>query len=407
MFLLVHFSFNMLLLNHNRFYFRILLLFSLFTGYSCKKVEQIRKNQMMSSFDLIKEKEFLIHSITSVELLDYFPKEKLYLGYSNTNRGKEILLVDENGKVIISENMQGEGPEQHSSSFSSIGFSDEGNIWVMTSVEVLLYDRNLKLIDRFKYQPIDILYLYSLAKKFSYFNLDSFQNQITFATIPSGTSRFNPLSGNNFDQLMLFELYDRKSSTLRQFSPLSERQVTKEFLGLVGGFYSPVYDVNSKSSKLILTSSFDNQITIHDLSEGMAFIRIPILYEDPNSLPFPNKLKPEDLFQTPEGWLLSPKNQSIHQLDDDLFVLEYLSGVTINPFKKNQPEIDENPTQNRLILFNYNDQLSKDILIPERGVLMTTLPGNRLLVKSVDPKREDDFTRYLVYRIEEDASFSN
>jgi hypothetical protein len=361
----------------------------------------------MNSFRLKKENEFLIHNLTTVILLDYFADDKIYLGYSNTKEGKEILLVDESGKIILNKNMQGEGPDQHSSSFSCLGFSEKGDIWVMTSVEVLLYDRNLILLDRFKYEPTDILNLYSLAKKFFYFKKDPSQKDITFATIPSGTSRFNPQSGNYFDKLMLFELYDQKSSSVSQLSPLSERLITKEFLQFVGGFYSPVYSIKFNSSKLILTSSFDNEINIYDLTDGTSAVKIPIYYEDPNAVYPSQKLNSEDLLKTPENWLLSPKNQSIHQLDDDLILLEYIMGVSINPHKVNQSEIFEDPTQNRLILFNSKKQLSSDIIIPEKGIIMTSIPGNRLLIKSVNEEKEDDFTRYFVYSIEEDSSLIN
>ncbi len=392
---------------HNRFYSKILIFIFFFTEFSCQEKDSIQEDQFMNSFRLKKENEFLIHNLTTVILLDYFADDKIYLGYSNTKEGKEILLVDESGKIILNKNMQGEGPDQHSSSFSCLGFSEKGDIWVMTSVEVLLYDRNLILLDRFKYEPTDILNLYSLAKKFFYFKKDPSQKDITFATIPSGTSRFNPQSGNYFDKLMLFELYDQKSSSVSQLSPLSERLITKEFLQFVGGFYSPVYSIKFNSSKLILTSSFDNEINIYDLTDGTSAVKIPIYYEDPNAVYPSQKLNSEDLLKTPENWLLSPKNQSIHQLDDDLILLEYIMGVSINPHKVNQSEIFEDPTQNRLILFNSKKQLSSDIIIPEKGIIMTSIPGNRLLIKSVNEEKEDDFTRYFVYSIEEDSSLIN
>src|SRR5690554_5684275 len=75
------------------------------------------------SYHLEKEKEFLIHSLASVELLDYSTEDGLYLGYSVTPKGDEITLVNEDGEIVLSRNMQGEGPEEHVSNLSCLAFS--------------------------------------------------------------------------------------------------------------------------------------------------------------------------------------------------------------------------------------------------------------------------------------------
>ncbi|SFO16998.1 hypothetical protein SAMN04488519_104145 [Algoriphagus ornithinivorans] len=378
-----------------------ILLFTVSASFiSCNKILENSKNEIIHSYRLEKEHEFLIHSLTSVEILDYYPEEKIYLGYTYTANGKEILLLDESGKILLQKNKQGEGPDQHSANLSCLAFSETGDIWAMTSVEILLYDKNLKVKKRFKYQPSNILHLYTISKKFSYFKKDTSKSDITFATIPTGTSRFNPQSIRNFNKAKLFELYDQKSSSISEFSFLSERQITDEFLGLVGGFYAPIYSIDAKSSKLFLTSTFDGEITIYDLLKETLIGKISIKYEDPSAVDSSSKLKLESMSKTPDGWLKSPKNQSIHVLENGLFAIEYIREVLINPGHKNTAEISETIYNNRLILFNQKNQLSNDIIIPERGIIMTSLPGNRLLVKLVNPDKEEDFTRFTIYRIE-------
>jgi hypothetical protein len=375
----------------------------LFNGFfllvSCKGEIRDKEYPSLETYQLEKESEFSVNSLTNLELLDYFPKDKIYLGYSTTGKGKEIILVDESGQILINQNLQGEGPEQHSSNLSSLGFSETGNIWVMTGVEVLLYNQSLKLIERFKYQPGNVINLYSVSKKFSYHKNDSNSTNISFATIPSGTSIFHPKSYENFDQANLFEIYNQKTKSKIEFSPLNERQVTKDFLEIAGGFYGPVYFIDSEDSKLYLTATFDNEITIYDLSQQTMIDKITIYYADPRSVKLYEKLYIPDLAKTSKGWLETPKNYSIFKLDNGLFALEYNDKVSLNPNLTNQSEIFENIYQNKMLLFDQTGQLSKEITIPTRGMVMTGLPRNRLLIKLVYPDIEADFTHFEIYKI--------
>src|SRR5690606_10781305 len=106
-----------------------------------------------------------------------------------------------------------------------------------------------------------------------------------------------------------------------------------------------------------------------------------IYYEDPNAVKPPKPIGSHTLSSNAENWLITPMNKSIHTFDDGLIVLEYLEGALINPYPRKPllSEIHPDIYKNRLILFDQNRQLSRDIAIPERGVVMTSLPGNRLL----------------------------
>lgn len=365
--------------------------------FSCQK-EMGSSPEDFGSYHLEKEKEFLIHSLSSVELLDYYPEDRLYLGYTITHSGKEICLVNEDGEILLSRNLQGEGPEQYPSNLSCLGFSENGDIWAMTSMQVLRYDQNLKLLERFFYESKTTITLYSLLKKFSYFRKDTNRAEITFPVVPSGVGKYEP---GNYNKANLLEFYDQRQSYSKEIAPVSERRVTEEFYRITEGFYAPVYVLDAENAKLFMTATFDNEITVYDLNADSVAGSLDIHYEDPNAVEPPKPIGSHTLSSTAEDWLISPMNKSIHKLDDGLIVLEYLVKTLINPNPRNGllNEIHPDIYRNRLILFDQTRQLSRDLTIPEQGIIMTSLPGNRLLIKVVNPELEEDFTRYAIFMI--------
>ena len=359
---------------------------------SCQN--RAERPEHFGSYHLDKEKEFLIHSLASVELLDYYPPDGLFLGYTVTPGGNEISLVNEEGEILLSRNMQGEGPEQYPSNLSSLAFSETGEIFAMTSVHVLRYDQNLRLLERFSYEPKFMINLYSLLKKFSYFRKDTNRKGITFTVVPSGVSRYYASgSGSDYKAAKLLELYNQRDGSSKEIVPISERRITEEFYRTAGGSYAPVYVLDAETSKLFLTGTFDNEITIYDLKADTVVGGMDIYHGDPNAVEPPTPIGSHTLSSTPENWLLTPMNKSIHKLDNGLIVLEYLTGASINPYPRKGllNEIHPDIYRNRLILFDQSRQLSRDLTIPEQGIVMTSLPGNRLLVKTVNTEKEGGF----------------
>lgn len=369
--------------------------------FSCQ-TDRGSRPEDFGSYHLEKEKEFLIHSLASVELLDYSTEDGLYLGYSVTPKGDEITLVNEDGEIVLSRNMQGEGPEEHVSNLSCLAFSEKGDIWAMTNVHVLRYDQNLKLLERFSYTPNFMINLYGSAKRFSYFRKDTNRTEITFSLVPSGVGRYDQ-SGNRqyYKTAKLLEFYDQRLGGFEEIAPISERRITEEFLGILKGFYAPVYILDTETSKLFLTGTFDNEITIYDLNADSVAGSMDVYHGDPNAVEPPKSLGTRTLSSTSENWLLAPMNKSIHKLDNGLIALEYITGVSVNPHPGRNliAEIHSDIYRNRLILFDQNRQLSGDLTIPENGVIMTSLPGNRLLIKVVNPEKEEDFTRYAIFNV--------
>lgn len=392
--------------NHNSVQMNFISLITLFVVissiFSCQKSQNSSPEEGFASYKFEKEREFLIHSLSTIELLDYYPEDSLFLGYTNTHSGKEICLVKENGEIVLSRHMQGEGPNQYPSNLSCLGFAENGDIWAMTSVQVFRYDQELNLREKFTYESNHMITLYTISKKFYYYRKDPLSREITFPTIPSGVSPFNSKSFEKIQNAKLLDLYDQGQETVMEFAPIFERQVTEEFLRISGGVYAPIFMIDTIDFKLYLTSTIDNEITIYDLNTDTFSARLDIHHGDPSALEPSTKIKTETLTKNSEGWLLTPKNHNIHKLDQGIFALEYLMGTSINPnaIKGTQlGESKEDIYQNRLIMFDQNRQLSGDLALPVKGIIMTSLPGNRLLVRVENSEVEEDFTRYVIIRV--------
>src|SRR5690606_33868307 len=119
---------------------------------------------------LKQEKEFHIDSLYPVELVDYHPGDGLYLGYVEMrSKGVEVVLVDEEGEILVQKKLAGEGPEHYTASLNCLGFSDDGEILLETPFEVLRYDRDLKLKERARFQAGVQMYLSGNLRPFAYF----------------------------------------------------------------------------------------------------------------------------------------------------------------------------------------------------------------------------------------------
>jgi hypothetical protein len=379
----------------------ITILVVIISHFSCQKSQNSNPKEGFDSYKFEKEREFLVHSLSTVELLDYYPEDSLYLGYTNTPSGKEICLVKENGEIILKKNLQGDGPDKYGANLSCLGFTEDGDIWAVTSVQVLRYNQNLELLEKFAYKPNHMVNLYYFTERFQFYRKDSNSASISFPVNPSGRSR-NVFPFEDYSTAKLLELHDQSSKLSIEIAPISERKVTEEFIRVVQEFYAPVFFIDVNSFKMYLTATFDNQITVFDLAMDSVINSINIYYGDPNAVKPGSEISTNSLKYNAEGWLQSPMNHKMFKLDSNLLLLEYLSDVSIDPDPENgifSGSMHKDIFKNNIILFKGEHQISGDLTFPVKGIIMTSLPGNRLLVRVENFELEDDFTRYHLYRL--------
>jgi hypothetical protein len=356
---------------------------------------------LFSSFEFVKEREFLIHSLSTVELLDYHTETGMYLGYAHVQGGKEIVLVTADGQIELRRNMQGDGPDKYGATLSCLGFAENGDIWALTSVQLLRYNQKLELLERMPFKPINMVTLYYFTHKFQFVREDLNPNYIVFPVNPSGWSR-NVFPGEEYNSAYLLEFYKQMNEESIEIEPISKRNLTNDFLNVSSGFTAPVYLIDSLNHKLILTTAFENQITVFDLDDWSVIGNIDVYHGDPDAVYPTYKVDPSRLPTNAEGWLKTPMNLKMHLLDRGMFALEYVREASIDPNPEKGPfsgNMHKDVFKNYIILFDLERQISADLKLPVRGSVMTSVPGNRLLVKVDNPESEEDFSRYHLYRI--------
>src|SRR5690606_28389310 len=149
---------------------------------------------------------------------------------------------------------------------------------------------------------------------------------------------------------------------------------------------------------------FDNEITVYDLITGKLASEIKVVHGEFKAL----KQTPITKEDIPSYGRVSlgARNHKIFLLDQGLVVLDYIREIPYGTYEKkiaDDPSYHhfQDPAYHRLILFDGTKQLSEDLSLPPNGILKTSLPGNRLLMRLVNPDVEEDYIRYGIFKIVE------
>jgi hypothetical protein len=222
---------------------------------------------------------------------------------------------------------------------------------------------------------------------------------LSFITNPSGVRWYYGGKEKDFREGHLLEVYHPNTNSFYEMASVSERSIHNDLDKSVGEMYKPIYTVDRKDSRLYLTGTLDNEITVYDLNSNELVSRIAINHDDFNSLKtFPVKAENLPSFN---GTPLGSKNHKIHNLGNGLMALEYIRGIPYGTYERKKTEDPgyfhlADPDYHKLILFDQNRQLTSDLSVPPNGNIIMGLPNNRLLVKP-DLDKEEDFIRFDIY----------
>lgn len=354
-----------------------------------------------SQYKLTPINEFQINSLNDIDILDYSPVSKMYLGYMKSGQGERILLIDNTGEMVANKILKGEGPNQYVTNLNCMAFSEDGNIWLQTVTHLYLYDQSLSVIERTPFESTLNIQLYGKKEAFSYFSGDNQKSTYSFITNPSGSNSYIPNSKSNNE---LIEIYNPDKKELYRIASVSDRLIANKLdASMKSSLYFIVYSVDRKSHRLFLTTRLDDEITVYNLLTRQLESKVKIKHEKFDILNL-NSISVKDL-KSDGRESLNPRNHKIFSLDGNLAVLDYVTEI---PFGIYQQKKADDPSYthlqdsqyHKLILFNSEKQLSGDIKMPKNGKLMASLQGNQLLFKIVDPDVEEDFITYRVYKIE-------
>lgn len=360
----------------------------------------IMPSHTFAQFKLTKVEEFTINALSDLDILDYFPSKKIYLGFIKYPKGNDIALVNAKGEIITKKNLVGEGPNQSISHINCMAFSKDGDIWLQSATHFLLYDQELVLKERFSYPSSLGIQIRGRKEYFSYFYQDGMESGFSFITNPSNTNTF---SNNKELDKNLIEIYTPGIDKLFKIAPAAERKMYKRFSSsLISSLYFITYTIDNSNKLLYLTTRTDDEITVYNLKTHMLLSRLKVNHGEFNVLGV-NSISRQDL-PSIDGISLGAKNHQLFLLDEGQILLDYVKEIAhgiyeqkkaINPYYHHYND----PSFHRLILFDKKKQLSGDIPMPKNGHLMISLPGNRLLFKIKNPDVEEDFIRYEIYQM--------
>lgn len=353
-----------------------------------------------SQFKLTKVEEFKIESLSEIDLLDYYPSGKLYLGFKKTSKENDIVLVDPKGEILVVKDLLGDSPNQSVGHINSMAFSMSGDIWLQSATHVLLYNQNLVLKERLKYTSTLSIQIKGRKEYFPYFYKDGSKNGLSFITNPSGTNSFT--NNTQLDQ-KLIEIYALEKNNLFKIAPASDRAMYSRFSkSLLSSLYFIVYKIDNNRNKLFLTTRLDNEILVYNLNTHQLESRLKINHGEFKVLKL-NQISLTDL-PSVDRISLGAKNHQLFLLGEGLVILDYVKEIPEGIYEQkkkvnSQYHHYDDPAYHRLILFDQSKQISGDIPLPENGHLMLSMPGNKLLFKIIDPEVEEDFIRYEIHQL--------
>ncbi|WP_140166786.1 hypothetical protein, partial [Algoriphagus faecimaris] len=314
-----------------------LLSFSLFSWPSFSNAQ----------YKLEKVKSFTVESFYPVEIVDYFPKDGLYLGYINSTEGKRIVLINEEGDFISNKILEGDGPNKSSAPFNAMSFAEDGTIYLQSFSFIYRYDQNLNLLDKFSYPSSTSIRIFGRMEFFSYFKLPGSNSNISFITNPSDTNSFRP---GNDSETELIEVFHKGTEESIKLAPVTDRIMYSRFdKSLLADLYFIIYKLDPKSRKLYLTTKTDSEILVYDLFSKKLDSRIEIKHGE-----FPilqkSKISRND-FKTNVRIALGAKNHKLFSLEGDKIVLDYIQEI---PYGTYEQKIAEDPTYHHFQDPNYH-----------------------------------------------------
>ncbi|WP_026956637.1 hypothetical protein [Algoriphagus vanfongensis] len=347
-----------------------------------------------------KVKEFRVESLAGVGIRDYNPKLNHFVGFiDKRSEGIELAIFDSNGKILNSHKREGEGPEDYQSSALAMGFSPEGDVFVQTSLELVKYDTEFKMISKVKFEPKSSTVIYSGPR--SKFVPLTRGEQISF--IVNGTNLNNRGVNDIPKKMDMIEYYDAGSQIIKTIIPLSSRKV---FQGIEDEVFpvniNPIFTIDSRNSNLYFTTSIDNEITVYNAINWNVIKRIPVKHEFFKALD-DIPLSESNLGPTNKPPLFS-RNRELLKFDSDLLGLIYIKEISeaANELRKSEEKSFwmNDPEFQRVILFKNGIQLSGELTIPS-GLIQLTLPNNRVLVKVVNEEEELDYYLFEIWELVE------
>lgn len=353
------------------------------------------------TYKLNKVSEIRIESLSDVNLLDYYPKNDLFVGAVNQmGNPPELLIVDGKGEILKREIKEGQGPEEYLGSALTMGFSNDGEILLNTSLALYTYDFNFKLIEKLKFDPKSTMTIRPSPRS-RFLKLGRSSSALSFISLPLGSTAYSSHATNN--ELYLIEYYNGDTKSVERILPYSSRKVYRGYENTPFPVsIDPIFTVDEQKNELYLSTSFDNEITVYNPVNWEVIRRIPVQHKSFRPL---KSIPMEKVnFQSTGRYKRYPFNSKLIKFDSELLGLVYVREISEAAYELRESDGKSkylnDPTFNSLILFKNGVQLPGELTIPS-GLIQMTLPNNRVLVKVVNEEEELDYIPFEIWELVE------
>lgn len=370
---------------------------------SCSSNNSGKSETYEANYELVKVDSFQVENLTRVNILDYSPEEKIFLGYS-TNED-DILEISEKGEILKRINRKGEGPNLYGSwNPIGLGFGPNGQRIVELPFRVFSYDENYEVVKEFGIMsPLPIRANTPFGKPPYFHSKDT-----TFLLVgPSNyfTATYLIHNQEGKDTLQNFYQLNMQTGSVKSVVPYTDNSIYNSTENIFPELMAKSFFVDHQNNELAVVQNLDPEILIYDLPQLTVNRNIPISYSEfltYSPLPIGTSFSDERAIALNR---LSARNQRLFNFEDQTYLLQYFTGITEAEYESRNSEDDPYVGQNdeseqRLLIFKDGKQIPQE-LTGIKGGLKFTLPDNKILVQEPENSDiEEEFTRFSIYQLQ-------
>lgn len=355
--------------------------------FSCQE----NKSQIAEiNIALVKIDSLIIQKETRIRILDHHSNTGNFLGYGPIT--KSFLLIDGKGKILEEVNRFGQGPNEYSANLSSAAFNEDGGgVFLQSSNELIWYDENWVIKNKWKYAPNFGVTIYG-GPRFStpyYFEKNSPAPLIFTSFFSNVKIQFHE-EQRRLGISKIVEVFDSSKDKLDWKLPI-DFSLYNEYKPKDNEFdLSPVYYLNKEKKVLLL--SFDNSLTVGAYDMSSEFDLLWLFNFEKNQLSDKGNGKTVKIFQN---------------ANHDFVILRYSGIADLELLSKKEENSSYSPLQDsQLYRFYYvseDKKVLKELPFPaghEPNSELIILGEGKFLIRCKDDEdTEMNYSSYSVFEI--------
>lgn len=388
----------------NQFYLNyVVFLAGIISAVSCSTKNANSSTSEGDNYQFVKIDSFQVSNLTRISILDYSTEEKIYLGYSlNEN---DILEISKGGEILKRTNKTGDGPGNYGNwNPMGLGFGPASQRIVELPFQVISYDKNYQVVyDHRIASPLPIKTSTPLGKPPYYLH-----NDTTLLLIgPSNYLTATYLIQNQLakDTLQNFYQLNLQTGSVKSIVPYEGTSIYNSTENIYPELMGKSFFIDNEKNELVLAQNLDSEILIYSLPDLSLKQTIPITYSEFQTyspVPIGTQFPDPNVLQLSR---LSARNQKLLNLGDNIYALQYFTGISQAEYDSRNSEDEHyigqfDETEQRILIFKNGKQASKE-LVGINGSLILSLPDNKILVQERETTEfEEEFTRFTIYQLQ-------